>query len=220
MNNNSWWNCFYRWLRNRYSNFLSPDYSENEARYSSTWKNSWSCWKMLTLIISGIYKKYRCWSDPYVSCCQPAGPFPSQRVIDIFPSHQIMWPVSSSWSLCVDCSLLQVPQIWPNPQLATNPNSHGDVLCSLLISWQQHTITIFKNGNLDYVNKIDLRWPNLMTTSFQVTPTVPNLRSSMPKCLRVKWWSHSTWKIRSCLGTPKFSIIGNWNIIKYSSGNS
>ena len=100
MNNNSKSNCFYRWLRNRYSSFLSPDYSENEARFSSTWKNSWSCWKMLTLIISGIYKKYRCWSDPYVSCCQPAGPFPSQRVIDIFPSHQIMASVLFVKPLC------------------------------------------------------------------------------------------------------------------------
>ena len=154
--------------------------------------------RMPGLLVAGVRKKYRCWSDPNVSCCQPSGPFPPYRVLDIFPLHRIeYWPVSSSWKLSIDCLLLQVPQIWSNSQLATSPNSHGKCVLALwfvIILKLVNQMAPYRSGIFRTI-LFHLRWTNLKTTSSQVMPTAPSLRSYMPKCLKAKSWSRSTWKI-------------------------
>ena len=112
-------------------------------------------------------------------------------------SHYIRSEIASSWNLSIDCLLLQVPQIWSNSQLATSPNSHGKCVLALwfvIILKLVNQMAPYRSGIFRTI-LFHLRWTNLKTTSSQATPTAPSLRSYMPKCLKAKSWSRSTWKI-------------------------
>ena len=168
------------------------------------------------LLVAGIRKKYRCWSDPNVSCCQPSGPFPPYRVLDIFPLHRIeYWPVSSSWKLSIDCLLLQVPQIWSNSQLATSPNSHGKCVLALWL-----LVIILKLVNQMAPYRSGIFRPILFWS--QVDQSEDYLLSSHANCpkfeeLHAQVLEGKIMKSLYLKNLKLFRCVHNWNIVKCSS---
>ena len=168
------------------------------------------------LLVAGVRKKYWCRSDPNVSCCQPSRPFPPSRVLHIFPLHQsvasaillepLYWLFSSA-----GISNLTQPSTGNQSQFTRwHLIPSFGIMTMMICHFQRQLLlnlpTDWLHSDQGYFKLFNLRWPNLTTTSYQVTPTALSSMSSTLKCLRVKSWSRSTWKIRSCLGTcPNFS---------------
>ena len=186
----SWliWHWCCRWLRKRYSDFLSHDYSEKEV----------SIWAIILFADrrwyngdAGLHKKHWCWSNLDVCCCQSSRAVPAWGVVLKLLIHtgdkwleEKYYFIAATWNL-------------------TQP-SIGN-LCQFT-QWVKSGPTIgFQNlkSSNDLARKFEIcncRLLNPRTIFSPVTLTVRSSRSCTRRFLRDKSWRRSTSKMRKCLG--------------------